>query len=206
MNKPSMSQYRPILVNERKEIIDGQHRFEALKSLNLPVYYVIGEGLSIDDARVLNIDQRNWTPMDYAESYATSGDESYQIYLDTRKQYGLSHNVTIAYLANSLSTHQTELFRQGGFKVNNPKLSEVKLARLLDLSTLAPDHWKRKQFGLAFLSMMQIPEYNHKHFCHKLGKYGDRFLAKFEIMQDYQRAFEKTYNFHTQPEKQIKTF
>lgn len=34
----------PIIVNEKKEIIDGQNRFEACKKLNLPVYYVIAEG------------------------------------------------------------------------------------------------------------------------------------------------------------------
>ena len=33
-----------IIVNENYEIIDGQHRFEVIKELNLPLRYIICEG------------------------------------------------------------------------------------------------------------------------------------------------------------------
>lgn len=47
-----------IIVNEKMEVIDGQHRLQALKELNLPVYYQIKEGLSINDCIAYNI----WVP------------------------------------------------------------------------------------------------------------------------------------------------
>jgi len=34
----------PILVNEKFQIIDGQHRFEAAKNLKLPIYYYMIQG------------------------------------------------------------------------------------------------------------------------------------------------------------------
>lgn len=39
-NKFQMHKF-PIVVNEEMEIIDGQHRFEASKTLNAPIYYVV---------------------------------------------------------------------------------------------------------------------------------------------------------------------
>lgn len=67
----------PILVNENMEIIDGQGRFEALKTLGLPVRYVVEEGASLEACRVLNMKQTNWSSIDYVKSYKESGNENY---------------------------------------------------------------------------------------------------------------------------------
>ena len=37
----------PIIVNEKMEVCDGQHRLEAYKALDLPVHYIIKEGLTL---------------------------------------------------------------------------------------------------------------------------------------------------------------
>lgn len=67
----------PILVNEKFEVIDGQNRLEALKELNMPVHYMIQNGIGIKECRAMNTGQSNWTTLQYVESYAESGDESY---------------------------------------------------------------------------------------------------------------------------------
>lgn len=68
----------PILVNEKMEVIDGQNRLEALKQLEMPVYYHIVEGIGADEAVRLNIGRSNWKTLDYVKSYAERGNESYQ--------------------------------------------------------------------------------------------------------------------------------
>jgi ParB-like chromosome segregation protein Spo0J len=44
----------PIIVNEKREIIDGQGRYEARKSLGLPIHYTIAKGATSDDCRRMN--------------------------------------------------------------------------------------------------------------------------------------------------------
>lgn len=51
---------QPILVNEKYEVIDGQHRLQAAMKLNRPIYYIIKKGLTIDDAITLNVSTKNW--------------------------------------------------------------------------------------------------------------------------------------------------
>lgn len=68
---------QPILVNENYEIIDGQHRFEALKSLGMPIEYVIDEGTTLNECQALNRFQSNWTIGDYVNSYADTGNIDY---------------------------------------------------------------------------------------------------------------------------------
>lgn len=77
----------PILCNENLEIIDGQNRFEALKSLDMPIHYYIVEGIGIEEARALNIGRTNWNTLDYVKSYAESGNESYKRLLKLIENY-----------------------------------------------------------------------------------------------------------------------
>lgn len=72
----------PICVNEKMEVIDGQNRLEALKSLGMPIHYYVVKGIGIEEARQLNIGRKNWTPMDYLKSYAASGNENYIRFLE----------------------------------------------------------------------------------------------------------------------------
>ena len=78
-----LTSYIPILVkvnqkNGKYTIYDGQGRFLACKDLKLPIYFVIGENLDIDDIQLLNISQEKWKPEDYLRHYANRGFEEYQ--------------------------------------------------------------------------------------------------------------------------------
>lgn len=67
----------PIVVNERFEVIDGQGRLEAVKRLGLPVYYMVIDGLGIEHCVAMNINQTNWTVLDYVYSYSDQGNDDY---------------------------------------------------------------------------------------------------------------------------------
>ena len=44
----------PSCVNEKSEIIEGQHRLMACEILNLPYYYYVVPGATINDVTILN--------------------------------------------------------------------------------------------------------------------------------------------------------
>ena len=67
----------PIIVNTKMEIIDGQGRFEALKELNLPIFYVIDENAGIEECRALNLGQTNWNTEAWIKYYAETGNKNY---------------------------------------------------------------------------------------------------------------------------------
>lgn len=62
-----------IKVNERFEIIDGQHRIEIAKKFNLEVPFEIIEGWGIKTTRVLNSNIVNWSASTHLKSIATEG-------------------------------------------------------------------------------------------------------------------------------------
>lgn len=59
------------------EIVDGQHRFQALKSLGMPIEFVFKTGMTINDIAVLNSTQEPWTGKNYIHSRAAEGKRTY---------------------------------------------------------------------------------------------------------------------------------
>lgn len=86
----------PILVNEKMEIIDGQGRFEVLKEKGYPIEYIIDEGIGVDECRAMNVQQTNWTVMDFVDSFCASGNEDYLNLRRLVDKYGMFNLATIS--------------------------------------------------------------------------------------------------------------
>jgi len=69
---------QPILVNEKMEIIDGQHRLEAAKKIGATIYYVQVPGLGIEHVVRLNNTQRRWGVYEYIQLHVDHGNAHYQ--------------------------------------------------------------------------------------------------------------------------------
>jgi len=67
----------PILVNEKMEVIDGQHRLMAAKEAESFVYYIIILGYDLKEVHTLNLNQKNWSKKDFMDGYADMGLKSY---------------------------------------------------------------------------------------------------------------------------------
>ena len=111
--------WQPILVNEKFEIIDGQGRFLAMKTLGIPVIYVKQDGLSIKEVRHLNQNATIWKVKDYIHSYAVGSDshESYTNFEAVQKQFPeFSHLLVLKATGEyGLSTNQFSCLKSGSF-------------------------------------------------------------------------------------------
>lgn len=74
----NLLQYRPILVTSSMEVIDGQHRLEAAKSLGLEVYYIVHAQANPADMHLINSAQKRWTLEDYVNFHAEQGMEGFK--------------------------------------------------------------------------------------------------------------------------------
>jgi hypothetical protein len=72
----NLLEFRPIVLNEKMEIIDGQHRLEAAKILGVEIYYEVKKNLKSEDIITFNV-QKNWTLSDYLNFYCKNGNENY---------------------------------------------------------------------------------------------------------------------------------
>ena len=77
----------PILVNEKKEVIDGQGRLAACEALGLPIYYIEKAGLTINDCISMNKKMESWKIKDYINSYADRKRPAYVKLKEDLKEY-----------------------------------------------------------------------------------------------------------------------
>lgn len=143
----------PIIVNEKNEIIDGQNRLEALRSLGLPVYYIIQEGLDVQACRYLNIGQTNWTTEDYVYSYADEGNQDYRrlasLMMEFQKEFGIQGIVAMAkpLTLNEGGALANARLKDGDFKMTQEEyeLAVTRLNSARDLGYVA--FCKRKKLN-----------------------------------------------------------
>lgn len=69
---------KPIIVNEKLEILDGQHRVEAAKRVGIAVAYNVKTGGTLLDCIRYNSMETKWKLPQYITAYAVNGDTSYR--------------------------------------------------------------------------------------------------------------------------------
>ena len=108
----------PIIVNEKMEILDGQHRFIALKELGMEIPYGI---CNVDYAMMirLNTTQRSWSANDYINYYSEKDHNPNYIRLRKLMDAFKLNATTILIMRDGfMSGTQSETIRNGAFKLN----------------------------------------------------------------------------------------
>jgi hypothetical protein len=212
-DNPRASEYRPILVNEKMEVIDGQHRLTALTELNFPVFYTVVPGLTIVDTQQMNAYQKNWDPIDYAKSYATLGHPEYQRFLYFYGKYNFTFRTTLVYMVGGAPNGIEANFRTGGFnsEATDDQLDErfTMLEDVVDEIHSQVKNFNRKDptFARAYLVMVMRKDYDHEFFMHKLSTFCAKFITRGAQVAEYQRQLESIWNHNTKlDEKRIRLF
>lgn len=190
---PVLVQAQPILVNEKYEIIDGQHRFIASRELGLPIYFTLVPGLTIEDARNMNVLHRRWRAEDYARSYASTGNREYMKYLELREEYGFPHTTTLAYIEGVHRHGISGRFRHGLMVIQNEALTRQLLDQLAETGQFV-DYVNDYKWASALLKAMLSDNYDHARFIRKM-EMNPNLLRRRATMEDYLRMIEEVYNF-----------
>jgi len=116
----------PIIVNEKMEVIDGQHRLAACKELGTAVKYIVAEGLTLEDVQRMNTNMHNWGDVDYLQSYVdrfNAGEERFEDYKRLEEfmkeyEFGIGSAITLLTLGDDYKeTHQN--FQDGEFLIDD---------------------------------------------------------------------------------------
>ena len=195
----------PILVNEDYEIIDGQHRYLAAKETGSPVYYIIAEGYALEQVHALNMNQKNWTAIEFLNGYADMGIEDYVILKKFLKRHSwLRVNDAVAICSNVTSSHineanytnninSTRLFKEGTWKARDMVLAEINANKIKSIEPYF-DAYDTSAFIQTMLWMFKHSNYNHDTFLQKL-KLQPSALVRCASRSQYKILIEEIYNY-----------
>lgn len=196
---PDIFPIRPILVNEKFEIIDGQHRYNAAKKLGIPVWYDVAEGIGQDEALQLNQNQANWTLLDYARSYAHAGKVDYKDYLKVLEAHpGFPSHIIMQYIGGNKKNNAAK-FRSGEFKASTIVIGEVFLDYLKDIAQYEPKA-KLQTPARALFKVFQTEGYDHDRLLAKFAMAPQGMFKPYGTIQEILRSVEDIYNWKQQKE------
>lgn len=123
----NLLKYSPIIVNDKNQIIDGQHRFLAAQELEIPFYFIRANDMDLNDVILLNVSTTRWKLGDYLNTYIEQGNENYMRLKDFQQRHHISLSMAIAYLSmpkkKQVQAPITE-FKNGNWEITNEKESE----------------------------------------------------------------------------------
>ena len=108
----NMLHVNPIIVNNSMFVIDGQHRLEAAKILNLPIYYTVIDDCKNNNALFLLQTSKTWTITDFVEYYANSNPD-YKIFAYHKEKYRITYDS----LASIYALFTSSKIRTGIFSI-----------------------------------------------------------------------------------------
>ena len=184
-----------ITVNEKFEIIDGQHRFAVCKELGLPINYVVVPGYGLSEVQILNANSKTWSANDYLNGYCDLNYPEYLSYRNFTKRYGFGHKVNLTLLGSYSSSggNAYEVFRSGNFKVANMEYAISVADKIKAVSKIYPGA-EKLTFVVAFTSCLRKPVFRFDEFLDKM-RYKSSMLVDCTTSSAYLALIEEIYNF-----------
>ncbi len=192
-----------IIVNEKIEIIDGQHRFEAAKRLHLPVYFMVMPHWEIHQVAVLNVNSRNWTMEDFMNAHAKGGNNHYVVFKTFYEQH--EFNITTAQMIifgrRSKGPTRDDEFRSGKMitEADQMKESYKKARKITELKQFHPKGWTAGNFVEVMLQLFLTKGYDHGHLLEQFKKNPNFMLLRANSLRvpEYKELLVDTYNHRT---------
>jgi hypothetical protein len=201
-----------IMVNERMEIIDGQHRFFVSKELGLPINYVLVYGYGVKEVQILNANMNNWNKQDYLSAFIKLGNEQYIDFKEFRDYFkDLNFGICVK-LANGLASHRTKRengvkftmkdFEQGNFKFKDKEVAYRVANMIMDFKPYF-SKFSDNSFCLTLMSVFNHPNYDHKNMIHKLSIQPSALIS-CKTQEQYRIKLEEIFNFKSKTKVSLK--
>jgi hypothetical protein len=190
-----------LYVNEKLEIIDGQHRLEAAKRLGLPVYFCIMPGWGLKEVTMLNMYSRNWAIEDFMESHAKAGNPNYVRFKEffDKHEFDITTCQLILLGRRSGGYAKKDTFRLGEMQLDDRHVTDayLKAEKIRSLKVFHPHGWSSRNFVEAMLLLLKAKGYDHEHLISKLTSFPDILLADAKSLrvEEYLKVFVDKYNF-----------
>ena len=162
-----------IIVNENYEIIDGQHRFDVIEEMKLPLHYIICKGYGLKEVHILNQNSKTWNADDYLTGYCNLGYEDYLLYAEFKNKYKFGHGESITILTNTNNNGGSKdsgtllNFYDGNLKISNYLKSCVVADKIVAIGKFY-EGYKRRSFVYAILYLLKNKNFDYTELITKL--------------------------------------
>lgn len=192
----------PIIINKDCEVIDGQHRLEAAKQLNLEIFYIKSDTINDEHLIECNANQKSWEVQNFIEYFCVK--KCLPAYIELNlllKSTGLKPKALMTIILGNVTNEILDFLKTGKFifpKNSNHKqlldsylnfISYVKDKRIKPFSMFSNHYFSR-----AFRWLIKAEGFDYSLFLKKLDlRWFD--LKPQRSSEDWYKLLVSIYNF-----------
>jgi hypothetical protein len=206
IKKKNLLHLEPIIVDSEYRVVDGQHRLEAAKRLELSIFYIIAEDSKPEDMRQMNI-SRTWKREHYLHNFVECGFPEYIKLKKFMDKTGLSlKNVFVIWgiEGRGRANLKRDDFRDGNFKCPSLDKMEISLLFLAKCNKVIDyvkeriegkkDFLRTPTFLRALYVFLSLESVNFDFFMKKLP-YKLNLIRPQARVIDFVNIFRQIYNY-----------
>jgi hypothetical protein len=188
---------RPIVCtrgkNGRLVVVDGQHRLNFCRDLQIPVYFTITEHA---DPREFNSSSIGWSIADWVKSWRCSGNEHYETLANFVEKYKLPITTSANILAgidNGSGGGIVKKIKSGKFEVSDIGFANASASAIVSIA----DHFKEARsfyFVAAVSKCVRVKEFKLDHLIRKITKFPG-LLKPCARIDQYLEDIQALYNY-----------
>lgn len=194
----NLLELRPITVNSKMEVIDGQHRLLAAKQLGVEIFYVQEKNLSADDIIRMNV-SKAWTMLDYLNFFCRHEYAEYRKLEEFMAKHSLNLKVALNICIGNGKNGYTQ-FKTGQFKFEEKEMDqemEICWETILLIKKMNghSPYTSSSRFWRALLIMTRHENFDAIRWRANLKKMIGHFCPKATI-GDYLHTMQYVHNWH----------
>lgn len=185
-----------VVVNEKFEIIDGQHRVKAAIASGTPIRYTIEKKADQSIIRGLNQNQKNWSLADHIHGYVVENNPHYVKLNNFIKAYP-EFKVTecMMLLNNNANAVHRDMFESGKWESKSYRVATEWGDNILKLKPYFEKGYNKSIFVRAVVRILaRKPEFKFEEFLHKVQLRPQSITLCGNIDQ-YTQMIEDIYNY-----------
>ncbi len=199
-----VSLFTLILVNEKGEVLDGQHRLQAMVDVGIPITFIVIPKYGLEETKVLNDFDLNWSTDAQMDSYVELGYDAYVTYKDFKDQYKFKHSVSQQLLVDKFADGgiTSDDFKYGKFKIKDLNKSKRYASMLHDFSGSYKKFGVRS-FVVAMVDFFNHPEYNHQRMVYAMESHSVKLNGNVKSVSEYKISLNQYYNHGLSKKKRL---
>jgi len=196
IQQQNLLEHNPIIINKHYEVIDGQHRLEAARILEIPIYYTMIKKANIEEVHLLNASQKPWALKDYIQGYCGMGKKPYQYLQDFMEEFKLPVRQSIILIKPGESeSRMGRGFKQGKLNITEYEYFCAKKDVKEMITTFSPYvDFFNSAFCAAFKKILKLEGYDEKVMVTHLRLLNPDNI-KYSATQKTLQQLENIYNY-----------
>ncbi len=193
----------PVIVDKNFVILDGQHRYEAVRLLQFPLYFRFADTLTIDNVVEVQLNA-GWKITDYIHAYIKQKKQDYVVLQRFMSRYKISAGIAVSLLTQTdRGGLKRSGFYEGAFKVKDEAEAHKNAKAINEIGEIALRLNRDASFCSAVIKIINHPEYDHKRMIEQLTKYVSLMRRHMKI-EDYIRNLEEIYNYRLYTKNKVR--